>query len=620
MQEKTKLLLKKYFGFDELRESQVPVIESVLANKDTLAIMPTGGGKSLCYQLPAVMSDGLTVVISPLIALMKDQVNSLKENGINAEFLNSSQNFVEIKLIMDNLEKIRESGNTNSDHSIKLLYISPEKLFSEGGDFIEFLKTLPVSLFAVDESHCVSSWGHDFRPEYSKLGILKQEFPDVPVIALTATADQLTRGDILEKLNLNNPEVYISSFDRPNIKYHVQAKVNALEQLVQYVTDNQGESGIVYCLSRKSTEEVAKNLQKEGFTAKPFHAGISVEEKNQTYNDFMSDKLQIVVATIAFGMGIDKPNVRFVAHWNLPKSIENYYQETGRAGRDGLDSSSLLLYDPSDSFTLRRFIDGGKINPGMDYDDYQLFKKIQHDKLDRLLEFSKTGHCRRRVLLRYFQEKVVKDCGNCDMCESPAPKIDGLEISQKIMSAISRTGQKFGSGYIVDILVGNETDRAKKYGHDKLPTFGIGKNLTSEEWFAYINQLIDLGLVDINYEGFIKTLGLNSESLPILKGLEKIELVKYEKVSAKRKEKKKNTTKKKFDLSDEQVEIFDKLRELRKELATLEEVPAFVIFSDKSLISMVELQPKTHEEFGEVLGVGKHKQDKFWKQFTELFV
>jgi ATP-dependent DNA helicase RecQ len=602
--------LKQYFGYDQLRPAQEPVITNVINGNDTLAIMPTGGGKSLCYQLPALLLPGLTIVISPLIALMHDQVQSLNKNGVNAVYLNSSQSAEDQRDIWNILNDIKAKGNTSGVDDLKLIYTSPERLLANDKYFLNYLQSLPISLIAIDEAHCVSSWGHDFRPEYSQLSVLKELFPVIPIIALTATADELTRKDILEKLNLTDPKTFISSFDRPNIHYKVESKGDPYTQLTDFIRSWPNQAGIIYCLSRKSTEEVANKLNKLGIKAKPYHASIDKADKEKAYSNFMADKIQVICATIAFGMGIDKPNVRWVAHWNLPKNIESYYQETGRAGRDGLPSEAMLIYNAGDAFTLRKFIDNGSsTNPTV---SDQLFRTIQHDKLDRLLEFCQTGHCRRRILLQYFQEKVTKDCGNCDCCDFPRDKIDGTIIAQKVMSAIFRTEQRFGIGYIVDLLLGIGNDRMQKYGHDTLPTFGIGKDMTKDVWMFYTNQLIDLGLIDIKYDGFIKTLSLNESSNEILAGKKIIELIKYK---PKEEKVKIRSNRQKLELTDNEQVLFEKLREKRKELASRENLPAFVIFSDQTLIYIAKNKPRDLTEFAQISGVGSVKLQKYGRDF-----
>jgi ATP-dependent DNA helicase RecQ len=599
------LMLKNYFGYDSLRPSQEPVIESVMSGRDTVTIMPTGGGKSMCYQLPAVVNEGMVLVISPLIALMHDQVESLKKNGVAAGLLNSSiPKSEQMKYI-----KAAEEG------ALQLLYVSPERLLGSQAEFIKWVKTLNLSLIAIDEAHCVSQWGHDFRPEYSRLGVLKTHFPNTPMIALTATADELTREDIVQQLKLDNPNIFISSFDRPNIRYTVEPKAqgnNATQQLVTFVKSFDNESGIVYCLSRKTTEEVAAKLMQAGISAAPFHAGLTDERKSMVYNAFMQDNIQVVVATIAFGMGVDKPDVRFVAHWNMPKSIENYYQETGRAGRDGLPSEALLLYTPGDAATYRRFIDQAK--PAGNPEKYKVFQKLQHDKLERLIDFCSTGHCRRRILLQYFHEDLAEDCGNCDACLSPKDKFDGTELAQKIVSTIARTGQKFGIGYIADILKGVVNDRTQKYEHTTLSVFGLCEDMNRDELMFHINELMSLGYIAVNYDGHIKTLGLNEKSMSVAMGNERLYLTPYEEVIKKPK-KSRSIKKATENLSEEDQEYFEVLRQKRSEIAKSEDVPAFVVFGNTTLLDIVDKRPKTKEEFAQISGVGEFKLEKYYDQF-----
>jgi ATP-dependent DNA helicase RecQ len=615
-------LLKKYFGYDSLRESQVPVIGSIMKGQDTLAVMPTGGGKSLCYQLPALCKEGLVVVVSPLIALMHDQVSSLKQNGINADFLNSSQSFEEQQEIISNI--------MGQSRTIKLLYVSPERLMLEG--FLELLKKVDIAFFAVDEAHCISSWGHDFRPEYAMLGQIKNFFPSLPIIALTATADDLTRRDIISKLKLNKPNIFISSFDRSNITYLVESKVDGFNQLREFISLREGKCGIVYCLSRKNTEEIAKKLNSIGISAAPYHAGLATAEKNETYEKFITDRIQVVVATIAFGMGIDKPNVRFVVHWNLPKSIESYYQETGRAGRDGLASEAYLLYNASDAAALRKFIENDALSASQDgklehlsEEEKITFNKIQHDKLNRLMEFAQTGHCRRRVLLQYFGQKLDQDCGNCDACLSPKPKIEATVICQKAVSTIFKTEQRFGISYIVDILRGQSSDqRVEARGHDKLSTFGIGQDMSDKEWLFYINQMIEIGLISVRYDKYIKTLALNDESYKFIKEGIKIELVQYQAPEPKKlrerteKSRKSSLLKSSDFFTSIQKELFIELKRIRTDLAIEAKVPPYMVFGDTSLIDMIEKLPETPDEFSQISGVGEHKKQKYGEVFLEV--
>jgi len=610
--------LKQHFGFSDLREAQKPVVEAVLNGSDVLAIMPTGGGKSLCYQLPAMILPGLTVVISPLIALMHDQVEALKENGIWAEFLNSSQSLTEQNLVLDALRDWKNNPDSDTE-KLKLLYLSPEKLLSGNGVFLKALTQIPVSLFAVDEAHCISSWGHDFRPEYTQLSAIRQIFPDTPLLALTATADQLTQKDIQHKLEIDEQNTFISSFDRPNIQYHVEPKIGGTKRLISFIEAQNGAAGIVYCLSRKSTENIAEKLSQKGISAKPFHAGLPQHQKDSTFAAFMRDEVQVVVATIAFGMGIDKPNVRFVAHWNLPKNIENYYQETGRAGRDGLPATALLLYSASDAVTLRSFImDTSEVPEHLSVTEQKQYQLLQLDKLNRLMELCQTGSCRRRVLLNYFNQKMDHDCGNCDRCLYPPTKVNGTVIAQKILSAIARTGQNFGAGYIVDILRGTENERITTNGHDQIPTFGVGKDWSKNEWNYYLAELIGLSVIEVEYSERFRILKLGEKAMEVLRG-EKLELVEFQKPAKTKQERGERKAKfhPKNDLSDTELELFEHLRKLRMEIAKQQNVPPYVIFGDKTLVEIARTQPKSKQEFLDVNGVGKSKLEKFGVQFLQ---
>ncbi|MGL4758917.1 MAG: DNA helicase RecQ [Patescibacteria group bacterium] len=610
-------LLKEKFGYNTLRSSQEPIIKSVLQGQDTVGIMPTGGGKSLCYQLPALYLEGLTVVISPLIALMHDQVESLKENGIWAEYLNSSLDDVQKKLVFEALQTHNEYNH--EEDKLQIFYTSPERLFANDNSLLNYLKTLNISLFAIDEAHCISNWGHDFRPEYANLGVIKDEFENIPVIALTATADELTRKDIIEKLHLKTPYIHISSFDRANITYTIESRKDGFKQLFNYITSKKNQSGIIYCLSRKSTEELAQRLVNNNIKAIAYHARLPNEDKNQAYDMFMKDEVQIVVATIAFGMGIDKPNVRFVVHWNLPKSIENYYQETGRAGRDGLPSEAYMLYNVSDVFTLKKFIDSGQEdNPYINKQEVESFRKIQHDKLNRLIEFCKTGHCRRRVLLQYFNEKLPKDCGNCDCCLYPKQKIDGTIIAQKIISTVFKLNQKYGVNYIADIIVGSKEARIINNQHNHLSTYGIGSDQKKEYWLYFINQLVDLGYLTFVYDGYIKTIILDQKSIDFIKNQTNLELINYEDPKPQKPTKTKVSSK--DSLNEFQNNLFERLRLLRKELAVEQNVAPFIIFSDASLVDMVTKLPKNNAEFSMILGVGETKLNKYGAQFIDLII
>lgn len=602
--EESKQLLKKYFGYDSFRQNQAEIINSVLQNKDVLALMPTGGGKSICFQIPALIKEGITIVISPLIALMKDQVESLKANGIEAEFLNSSLSSIEEYDIVDKCK----SG------AIKLLYVSPEKLISSINGL---LRELPISLFVVDEAHCISQWGHDFRPEYTKMGMIREVFPTIPFIALTATADKITRKDIITQLQLNEPDVYISSFNRSNLSLSVRAGLkpeNKLKEIVQFIKSKPNESGIIYCLSRSGTEKLSAALNAAGIKSSFYHAGMSNDARSRTQELFINDDLKIVCATIAFGMGIDKSNVRWVIHYNLPKAIEGYYQEIGRAGRDGLVSDTILYYNSADLQMLLRFAQDGK------------FADINIAKLRRMQDYAEAKICRRRILLNYFSEEYTENCGNCDVCKNPPTYIDGKIIAQKILSGIIRTEEKVGNTMLINILRGSQNKDLLAAGYDKLKTYGVGKEFTYEEWSLYILQLLQLGIIEMAYdESFIlKVTALGQKVLRSDDALQLTKAVAREKVaSALRRAQGDSATKKeKFaPLSvSEPSNVFEYLRQLRKELATRDNMPPYVVFSDKSLKEMEAALPRTKEEMLNISGVGEIKFDKYGYLFLEKII
>ncbi|CAA9386719.1 MAG: ATP-dependent DNA helicase RecQ [uncultured Pyrinomonadaceae bacterium] len=588
---RAKEILKSQFGYDSFRMNQEQAIDAVLQKKDCVVLMPTGGGKSLCYQIPALMLDGLTVVISPLIALMKDQVDALKNNGVEAAFLNSTQTGREQTEVF---QAVR-SGK------LKLLYVAPERLLQSGDQFIDFLKSINVSLFAIDEAHCISSWGHDFRPEYIQLGRLKRYFPDVPLIALTATADKLVRNDIVERLAIRNAALFVSSFNRPNIFYKIEPKRNSYARLLEYLESRRAESGIVYCLSRNSADSLAADLRDEGFDALAYHAGLDKEMRDKHQELFLKDEVKIIVATIAFGMGIDKSNVRFVVHMDLPKNIESYYQETGRAGRDGLESEALLFFSWGDINKLKGFaeVEGNKSQT-----------EIMLKKLNTMGAFGDLKTCRRKFLLNYFSEELTEDCGHCDNCNTTFEKFDGTIIAQKALSAVYRTGQRFGLSYLIDFLRGSQAKTIRDE-HKNLKTYGVGADVSKNNWFDYFKDLIEQGYLK-QTEGTYPTIVLTEKSMDVLRGTERVELFK---VTIKEDKREKSLVSK---LEHEYLkDLFDELRQVRTVFAREENVPPYVIFSDATLIEMATFLPQSEDEMRKISGVGDLKLQKYGADFLE---
>lgn len=584
-------ILKNKFGYDAFRMNQQAAIETVLAKKDCVVLMPTGGGKSLCYQIPALLLDGLTVVISPLIALMKDQVDALRNNGVEAEFINSSQTGREQAEIF---QKIK-SGQT------KLLYVAPERLLQQGDLFIDFLRNINVSLFAIDEAHCISSWGHDFRPEYIQLGKLKRIFPEIPVIALTATADKLVQKDIFERLTITHAELFKSSFNRPNIHYRIEPKRSSYSQLLDYLASKRDESGIIYCLSRSSCENLAADLKAEGYSVLPYHAGLDKASRDRHQELFLNDEVKIVVATIAFGMGIDKSNVRFVVHCDLPKNIESYYQETGRAGRDGLESEALLFFSWGDVNKLKGFAE---------VEGNQRQTEIMLRKLNQMGEFGDLKTCRRKFLLSYFGEELPENCGNCDNCLKDFETIDGTIIAQKALSAVYRTGQRMGLGYLVDFLRGSQSQKIWD-SHRNLKTYGVGADISRNEWFEYFRDLIAQGYLKQS-DGQFPTLLLTEKSDEVLKGNVRVELIK-----ATVKEEKKSSLV--SDVSHEYFkDLFADLKNVRTAFAREENVPPYVIFSDATLVEMATYLPLDLDAMSRISGVGELKLQKYGADFAAV--
>lgn len=596
--------LKSYFGYDSFRPLQEQIITSILQKKDTLVLMPTGGGKSLCYQIPALLTEGTAIVVSPLISLMKDQVEALQNNGIIARALNSTND---------------ETTNANirfecRQGRIKLLYISPERLL---GEINYLLKDIRISLFAIDEAHCISQWGHDFRPEYTQLKVLREQFPQVPIVALTATADKITRQDIVRQLAMHDPQVFISSFDRPNLSLDVKRGYQQKEKIrtiLEFIRRHAGESGIIYCMSRNTTEKVSETLETYGISTAVYHAGLSAAARDAAQEDFINDRVQVVCATIAFGMGIDKSNVRWVIHYNLPKSIESFYQEIGRAGRDGLPSDTLLFYSLADIVLLSRFAsESGQ-------------QELNMEKLRRMQQYAEADICRRRILLNYFGETIDHDCGNCDVCRNPPQRFDGTILVQKALSAIARTDQQIGTSTLIDILKGAATADIIERGYDKLKTYGVGRDVPARDWKDYLLQMLNLGYFEVAYNEK-NHLKITETGKKVLFGHERAQLVviKREELAAKEKRKKKRTTQPVSPtlyaptaFENENEQLFEALRALRKKLADQQAIPAYIVLSDKTLHLLASSKPTTIEAFGEISGIGEYKKERYGKDFTEV--
>ncbi len=597
-------ILKQYFGYNSFRSNQEEIIKTVMHGEDCMVLMPTGGGKSICYQIPAIAMQGTAIVISPLISLMKDQVETLKANGIEAEALNSGNEFSTDTIIRRKCIEGR----------LKLLYISPEKLLTE---LPYFIKSMKVSLFAIDEAHCISQWGHDFRPEYTKLGILHEEFPDVPIMALTATADKVTRQDIVKQLGLSNVKFYISSFDRPNLSLSVKRGYTTKEKdqyILNFIKARPLDSGIVYCLSRKNTEKVAKFLQTHGIKAAVYHAGLNQIERDQAQEMFKQDIIQVVCATIAFGMGIDKSNVRWVIHYNMPKSIESFYQEIGRAGRDGAPADTVLFYSLADIIQLEQFAkDSGQ-------------QEVNQDKLRQMREYAESGVCRRRILLNYFGEQMDHDCKNCDVCENPPKRFDGTKYIQMALSAVKRTNQTIRTSTIIEILKGIPSPTVKRHGYEQLKTYGVGKDLSTNDWQDYLLQMLQMGFIEILYDQK-NIVHITPSGEDILYGRKTAELCVIDRSIKEGPKKKKRlhleipsitipglspTTGK------EDTKLFEALRNLRRECADEEGFPPYIVFSDKVLHSLATIKPINLEQFGYISGIGEYKKQKYGERFVTL--
>lgn len=585
--------LSDVFGYQSFRPYQEEIVDCLIQGRDAFVLMPTGGGKSLCFQIPALHRSGIAIVVSPLISLMKDQVDALQANGVRAACYNSSLGAEEARQVLAQLH----AGQ------LDLLYVAPERLLS--ADFLERLRSFEIGLFAIDEAHCVSQWGHDFRPEYTGLGKLRNIFPAVPMVALTATAEKQTRLDILRHLNLQNAHQVIASFDRPNIRYSVIDKAKPYLQLGAFLDSHRNESGIIYCLSRKRVDEVARKLQLDGLKAAAYHAGLPAAERKQTQDDFIRDDVQIVVATVAFGMGIDKPNVRFIVHYDLPKNLESYYQETGRAGRDGLPAEALLLFGYGDIAIGRGLIEKGG-NPEQ--------KRIEIHKLNAMVGFAESGTCRRRALLGYFGENLEKDCGNCDICLNPPERYDASEDARKALSCVYRVGQRFGVGHVIEVLRGAKTQRIFDLRHDQLSTYGIGRDQNQDHWSHLLRQLIHYGYLEQDI-GNYSVLKLTEAARPLLRGEAELTISKPRIKPGRKKRPERKIVGLEYD-----QELFNQLRILRKQIADRDDVPPYVVFGDASLAEMAATLPTDNDAFLQINGVGQTKLQRYGNEFMEEII